>query len=151
MIRNSSNSAAPMSESARNFATGSDGTAGAALIEFTIFAPMLVGLIIGLLDFGLSLYRSSHVTNAAHARVLYAVQRGTFDASSITSAVQNAMCYPANSCGGFTSTITASPTPAKFCGCPSSSGVTQIGNGTCNGTILCADGSVPGNYVTVQA
>jgi Flp pilus assembly protein TadG len=140
-----------MRNAARNFLIGENGTDGAALIEFTIFAPILMIMIIGLADYGMYIYRMSQVQIATQAGAQYALQRGTFKASAIASAVTVTTC-PSGSCSGFTGTITASPAPIQFCGCPSNTGVSQIAAGACTGGLVCAsDGSVAGTYVTVRA
>jgi Flp pilus assembly protein TadG len=139
-----------MRQAIRNFLVGSDGEEGAALLEFTIFAPIIIVLILGVVDFGLYIYRNVQVQNAAQAGAEYAIAHG-FSAASISSAVTNAACYPSGSCV-FTSTITVpSGSPSRFCGCPSNTGVTQIAAGACTAGMLCSGGSSPGTYVNVQA
>lgn len=139
------------SAAVRNFLVGPEAIEGAALIEFTLFAPLLIILIIGLTDFGLYIYRMSQVQLAAQAGAQYALQRGAFNASAIASAVTNTSC-PSGSCTGFNATISASPAPIQFCGCPSDAGVTQLAIGACTRGMVCpADGSVAGTYVTVQS
>jgi len=142
--------ATSMRAAVRNFFIGPEGIEGAALVEFTLFAPMLMLLILGLTDFGVYIYRMTQVEVAAQAGAQYAIQRGAFNAAGIASAVTNTAC-PSGSCGGFGATISASPAPFQFCGCPSNSGVTKIAAGACTGGLICpADGSVAGTYVTVQ-
>ena len=134
----------------RNFLVGPEGIEGAALLEFTLFAPMLMLMIIGLTDYGLYIYRMTQVEVAAQAGTQYAIQRGTFNAAGIAAAVANSGC-PSGSCSVFGATISASPAPFQFCGCPSNSGVIKIAAGACTGGMVCpADGSVAGTYVTVQ-
>ena len=134
----------------RAFVNGPEGTEGAALLEFTLFAPMLMLLILGLTDFGLYIFRMTQVEVAAQAGAQYAIQRGAFNAAGIAAAVTNTAC-PSGSCSGFGATISASPAPVQFCGCPSNSGVTKIAAGACTGGLICpSDGSVAGTYVTVQ-
>jgi Flp pilus assembly protein TadG len=136
---------------ARSLLVGPEGIEGAALIEFTLFAPIIMVLILGLTDFGLYIYRMSQVQLAAQAGAQYALQRGAFSAAGIASAVTNSAC-PSGSCTGFPATISASPAAFQFCGCPSNSGVTQIAAGACTGGLICpSDGSVAGTYVTVQS
>jgi Flp pilus assembly protein TadG len=114
---------------------GEDGISGAALVEFTLFAPLLVAMSIYTMDFGLLLYNKMEVQNAAQAGAHWAIVTGNYSTSNISSAVTNATNFTA---------ITVSSN--KFCGCPSSTGVTSA---TCNST--CSDGSVAGSYVTVSA
>jgi Flp pilus assembly protein TadG len=142
--------AASIRATARHLLVGPEATEGAALVEFTLFAPMLMLLILGLTDFGLYIYRMTQVEVAAQAGAQYAIQRGAFNAAGIAAAVTNSAC-PSGSCAGFGATISASPVPFQFCGCPSNSGVTKIAAGACTGGMVCpADGSVAGTYVTVQ-
>lgn len=112
-------------------------TEGAAAVEFSLFAPMLVGMIICTMDFGVAVYRKMQVQHAAQAGVQYAIANG-YDSSGITSAVTNATTYAG---------ISASPAPNQFCGCRSTTGVTAADS--C--TSICGDGAVPGTYVTVSA
>ncbi len=141
---------ASMCAAVRNFLVGPEGTEGAALVEFTFFAPILMLLILGLTDYGVYIYRMTQVEVAAQAGAQYALQRGAFNAAGIVSAVTNTSC-PSGSCTGFGATISASPAPIQFCGCPSNSGVTKIAAGACTGGMVCpVDGSIAGTYVTVQ-
>jgi TadE-like protein len=137
----------------RHFMVGSDGMAGTAMIEITLCVPILIIVTVGLLNFGLYIYRNVQVQNAAQAGAQYAIQHG-YSSSSVSSAVTNGACYPSTSCGDgdFTATISASPAPSRFCGCPSNTGVTQVATGACTlGMLPCGDGSKPGTYVTIQA
>lgn len=112
------------------------GTEGAALVEFSLFAPILLPMVVCTMDLGLGIYRNMQVQHAAQAGAQYAIAHG-YDASSISSAVTNATNFAG---------ISASPAPNQFCGCPSDTGVTSV---TCPAT--CADGAVAGIYVTVSA
>ncbi len=121
----------------RNFVTkGQNAVAGSAAIEFAIVAPVLVLALIGTTDLGLGIHRKMQVENAAQAGVEYAVVYG-FTASSISNAVTSATSF---------SGISSSPAPVQFCGCASTTGIT---NADCGST--CTGGVAPGVYVTVSA
>src|SRR5712691_2716233 len=110
----SKRTASAIRQAIRNFMVGSDGIAGTAMIEITLCVPILIMVTIGLLNFGLYIYRNVQVQNAAQAGAQYAIQYG-YSSSSISSAVTNGACYPSTSCGAFTATISASPAPSRFC------------------------------------
>src|SRR4051812_22720068 len=57
----------------RRFMVGEDGTSGSALVEFTIFAPVLVVASIYTADFGLYYLYQARVQNAAQAGAQYAI------------------------------------------------------------------------------
>jgi Flp pilus assembly protein TadG len=86
---------------------------GAGLVEFAILAPILVILLFGLLEFGLSLYAKEVVTNAsregARYGVVYCNPRKTRD--QIITQVQDYLTR-----SGFTDTanITVNPDPATM-------------------------------------
>jgi Flp pilus assembly protein TadG len=109
---------------------------GVAAIEFAMIVPVLLFMMVAIVDFGLAIYSDMEVQNAAQAGAQYAIAHG-FNANSISQAVTSAT----NLAG-----IAVSSGPTKFCGCPSSIGVT---NTACNST--CSGGSTPGTYVTVSA
>jgi Flp pilus assembly protein TadG len=113
-----------------------EGCRGAISIEFAIFAPTLVLMLVCVLDLGMGIYRKMQVQNAAQAGAAYAVLHG-FTVSSIENAVTSATSF---------SGVSASPAPSEFCGCASTSGVATA---TCSST--CSGGSSPGTYVTVSA
>ena len=122
----------------RRFATDrGDGASGIAAIEFAIVAPTMVLLFVSTADLSLGIYRKMQVQSAAQSGAAYAMLYG-FTQTSISSAVTNATGY---------SSVSASPQPNEFCGCPSAtSGVTSI---TCGST--CPNGASAGTYVTVSA
>ena len=98
------------------FMIGTDGIAGNALIEFAIIAPLLVVMCIYVVDFGFFTFRQMELQHATQTGAQYAIAYG-YDSAKISSAVTN----DAND-----SSFTISTTPSEFCGCPSSTGVTQI-------------------------
>jgi len=111
-------------------------TSGAAAIEFGFMIPLLSLMVVSVTDIGLAVYRKMQVEEAAQAGVQYAIARG-FDTSGISSAVTSAT----NS-----TTVTASPAPVQFCGCPTSGGVSSVSCGT-----VCTGGAQAGTYATVSA
>ena len=125
--------ASAIRQAARRFIVA---TEGAALVEFSLFAPILLPMIVCTMDFGLGIYRNMQVQHAAQAGAQYAIAHG-YDSSSISSAVTNATDFAG---------ISASPAPNQFCGCPTDTGVTVV---TCPAT--CDGGVVAGIYVTVSA
>jgi Flp pilus assembly protein TadG len=123
-------------EAIRSFVLG---TEGAAAVEFTLFAPTLVGMVVCTMDLGVGMYRQMQVQHAAQAGIQYVIAHGynPSDISPISSAVTQATTFAG---------ISASPAPNQFCGCRSSTGVTST---TCTST--CDDGSLAATYVTVSA
>ena len=111
---------------------------GTAAIEFGLFIPILLILLIGTVEVGRAMHGAMQVNNAVEAGMLYAAKNG-YDADGIAAAVANATGTPG---------ITATPTPTLFCGCPSAGGVINI---DCNSPSLCADGSPMGQYVQINA
>jgi Flp pilus assembly protein TadG len=129
-----------MWQAIRMFMVGTDGTSGVALVELAIIAPVIAILIIGISDIGLFAFRQMQVQHAAQAGARYASAH-TYNSSLISSAVQ----YDET-----TFTITVPPnTPVQFCGCPTATGLTNVGTPPCSST--CAVGGVAGTYVTVSA
>jgi Flp pilus assembly protein TadG len=124
----------------RRFMIGAEGVSGAALVEFTVLAPMLLTFAIYTMDFGLIVYTKMEVQDAAQAGAQYAIVTNGYDATSISSAATNATKLTAV-------TITSS----EFCGCPSTTAVTFC-SASCNtcSTATCGV-SAQGHYVTVTA
>jgi Flp pilus assembly protein TadG len=126
----------------RGFIVGTDGLAGNALIEFAIIAPLLIVMCIYIIDFGFFAFRQTELQHATQAGAQYAVEQQSYDSAKISSAVTN----DAND-----SSFAISTTPSEFCGCPSSTGVTQLLPGACPQTPpTCSGGAVAGSYVTVS-
>jgi Flp pilus assembly protein TadG len=121
------------------------GIAGAALVEFTIFAPMLMIMSIYTMDFGLVFYKKLELQNAAQAGAQWAIANRVYNSSSIQIAAQNATKLAP---GKF------NVSSSQFCGCSKDSGgnpnVTFLSNGSCTASSTCTNG-VPGTYVTVCA
>jgi Flp pilus assembly protein TadG len=146
------------------FLVGEDGIAGAALVEFTLFAPLLVIASIYTMDFGFLFYNKMEMQNAAQAAAQWAIANRTYNPSEMQVAAQNATHISAV-------TVASS----QFCGCSvDSSGnnavVTPVGSsatctpptctssasGTCTActskpNTSCNTNGVEGNYFTVTA
>ena len=121
------------------FLVGTDGIAGNALIEFAIIAPLLVVMCIYVIDFGFFSLRQMELNHATQVGAQYAIAHG-YNSTSISSAVTN-------DANGTSFTISTTPT-SRFCGCPSSTGVTQLA--TCTEGSTCSGSAVAGTYVTVS-
>ena len=115
----------------RMFMIGEDGISGAALVEFTLFAPLLVITSIYTMDFGL--YYFKQMENAAQASAQYAVV--------------NASAAPSTDFTGNNITIGV-PTTNYYC--PSSSSPYSLGSPVAQDT-ACPDGSIAGKYITISA
>jgi hypothetical protein len=117
------------------FMIGEGGTSGAALVEFTIFAPLFVVASIYTADFGLYYYSQMKVQNAAQAGAQYAIVNGFFPQSF-------------SSINGITITNQDCPGGLGLCYnyyCPSSL-TTPVALDT-----PCSDGSTAGKYITIHA
>jgi Flp pilus assembly protein TadG len=109
---------------------------GSAAVEFAMISPLLIGLLVGIADYGLATTQRLATRHAAQAGAEQAALHG-FDATNITTAMQNAS-------PGIT--VAASPAPAQSCGCASGTTVTTA---SCGST--CPDGTQAGTYVTATA
>jgi Flp pilus assembly protein TadG len=89
----------------RRFLTGD--VSGAAMVEFTLCAPILLGVAIYTMDFGLLFFTKIEVQNATEAGAQYAIVNDTWDSAKISSVAQKATRFTA---------VTATSYP--FCGCP---------------------------------
>ncbi len=105
-------------------------------IEFGLFSPLLVILLVGVFEVGFSMYGAMKVHNAAEAGLIYAARNG-WDQAGIANAVVSSTS---------TSVIQATPAPSQFCGCPSNTGVQAV---SCDAT--CASGDAPGEYIRIDA
>jgi len=112
------------------------GEAGTAAVEFGLFAPLFVLLLVGLTEIGFAMFGSMQVYSAVEAGALYAVKNG-WSASGISNAVVNSTNV---------SGVAATPAPSQFCGCPALSG---IADATCGTT--CAGGGAVGEYIRINA
>ena len=114
----------------RLFTIGHDGTAGSALVEFTLFAPLLVITSIYTMDYGLYYFNQLEVQNAAQSAVQYAIVTGSAPPSSTD--------FTGNSI-----TISA-PVRGSYCPSSSSPYLTSATQGS-----TCSDGSIAGIYIGV--
>jgi len=110
--------------------------AGTAAVEFGLFLPLFVILLVGLVEIGFAMFGSMQVYSAVEAGALYAAKNG-WNAAGISSAVANSTNV---------SGVAASPAPSQFCGCPALAGVTVT---TCGTT--CAGGGAVGQYIRINA
>lgn len=109
---------------------------GTAAIEFGLFAPLLLLLLVGSIEVGNGVFEGMQVQAAAEAGGMYAAAHG-WDIAGISAAVENATQ---------TSGIAATPAPSEFCGCATVSGVAAV-----NCTLTCVGGSAPGTYARINA
>jgi Flp pilus assembly protein TadG len=112
------------------------GESGTAAVEFGLFAPLFVLLLVGLVEIGFAMFGSMQVYTAVEAGALYATRNG-WSATGISNAVVNSTNV---------SGVAATPAPSQFCGCPGLSGITVA---TCGTT--CAGGGAVGQYIRVNA
>jgi Flp pilus assembly protein TadG len=133
-----------MRQAVRRFMLGDDGI---ALVEFTIFAPILIVMSIYIMDFGLYFFNRLEMQNAAQAGTQWAIATGLYNDTDIQAAAKNAV--PAHFLP-----IQVKATTNEFCGCPSSTGVALYDSakpsGICPGGATCGT-EAAGNYVTVTA
>ena len=109
---------------------------GNAAIEFALAAPLLVGILIPVVDFGMAIYQKMEVEDAAQAGAQYALLHG-WNSPAIQSAVTGATAL---------SSISASPAPVEACGCHTGTSITLTACGS-----TCTNGDKAGIYVTVNA
>jgi Flp pilus assembly protein TadG len=130
-----------MRQAIRSFMIGTDGIAGAALVEFTIFLPILLVMSIYTMDFGLYFYYKMQVQNAAQAGVQYAIEHN-YTSASISSVMNaNLTSFPPL----FTVNSASS---VEQCGCPLSTRVSfTTWSVSCP---ACSGNSVGGAYVTTS-
>ncbi len=72
----------------RRFMFGAEGVDGAALLEFTIMAPILIGLSVYTADSGLLFYNKMEMQNAAQAGAQWAIANRIYNPSEIQVAAQ---------------------------------------------------------------
>jgi len=119
---------------------------GAVAVEFAVVSVFISLLLIGMIDFGLGFWEQMLVGNAARAGAEWAMSNG-YDSAKIVTAVTSATGL---------STVTATPAPAEFCGCPSvSGGISTLNAGACGSPPPNCPALVPivpaASYVTVKA
>ena len=126
-------------------------TAGAALVEISLFMPMLVFMAVAIINFGFYFWLWIQVVNAAQAGAQWAITNAAQNGYSLSSV--NTAGTGSNPSSHEPGVFTAiSVTNTQKCGCPSSSGLTlsNWSTGCATGT-ACTDGSYPGTYVQVTA
>jgi len=109
---------------------------GTAALEFGLFAPLLMIMLVYIVELGESVFEAMQVQNAAEAGAVYAAKHG-WNSAGISAAVVNSSGLAG---------VTASPAPYEFCGCPAASGITTV---SCTST--CTGGVTPSLYVKVSA
>lgn len=112
------------------------GNEGTAALELGLLTPLLVLILVSVVEIGRGAYEAMQVRYAVEAGMQYAANYD-WDATKIATAVTSA-----SSASG----MAATPTPTTFCGCPSTSGITQI---SCTST--CSSGDAPGTYIQINA
>jgi len=112
------------------------GESGTAALEFALFAPLLLIMLVFAVELGDGVFEAMQVQNAAEAGALYVAKHG-WDSAGISAAVEN-------SSGA--SGMTASPAPSVFCGCPVAGAITA---NAC--AQACPDGSAASSYVQINA
>jgi Flp pilus assembly protein TadG len=119
---------------------------GTAAIEFGLFIPVLLILLTGTVELGFLMYEGMQVNNAVEVGMLYAAKNG-WNSAGISSAVVNASVPPTG-----LNTLTATPAPTTFCGCPTASGVTNVCAPPCSACgSTCTGGTALEQYVQVNA
>jgi Flp pilus assembly protein TadG len=106
---------------------------GVTAVEFAIIAPVMIGMCISVVDFGLGLYTQVQVADAAQAGAAYAMQKGYNS---------TAMATVAKASTKLTGLTVAT---SQFCGCPSATGVT-----TTSCTASCGDGLTAGTFAQIS-
>jgi Flp pilus assembly protein TadG len=109
---------------------------GSEAIEFAILAPLLLVMLVGLVELGMSIRQQMEAQDSAAAGALYAAGNGWN-----TVAIQTAVTSAKPGSG-----VTATPAPVQACGCPGATTVTPAACGT-----TCGDGAAARSYVTVSA
>jgi Flp pilus assembly protein TadG len=116
---------------------------GTAAIEFGLFIPVLLVVLMGTVELGFLMYEGMQVNNAVEVGILYAAKNG-WNSANITNAMVGASILPTG-----LNALTATPAPTQFCGCPTAVGITNLGSPPCSAT--ACSGSPAGTYVQVNA
>jgi Flp pilus assembly protein TadG len=123
---------------------------GTAAIEFALFLPFLLLLLTGIVELGFSAYEAMQVNNAVDAGAIYAAANATgFNATNTANATVAGAVLPPQ-----LNTLTATPAPTQFCGCPTATGVANAGAptaGSCASLANCSSGFTPGLYAQINA
>jgi Flp pilus assembly protein TadG len=109
---------------------------GTAALEFGLFAPLLMIMLVYIVELGESVFEAMQVQNAAEAGAVYAAKHG-WNSAGISAAVVNSSGLAG---------VTASPAPYEFCGCPAADAITSSACAT-----TCTSGAAAGTYVKISA
>ncbi|MBV9289600.1 MAG: pilus assembly protein [Hyphomicrobiales bacterium] len=126
-------------------------TAGAALVELTLFMPMLALMAVAVMNFGLYFWYKLQVENAAQAGAQWAINNAVnsgYSSTTISGAATNANN---TSNPSFFSAISVAT--SRSCACPSSAGLSNVSSWStsCATGSTCSDGSSPGTYIIISA
>ena len=119
----------------RLFWTRARRQAGGSQVELALIAPLLIGLLVGIWDFGTALQERSRVVSAARAGLEYAV--GHPDDVDDEAAIATAVRADAGADGEALGIASR-----RYCQC--ADGSTVACNGTCNA------GAAPRKYVRIE-
>lgn len=111
-------------------------SSGTAALELGLLTPLLVLILVSVIEIGRGAYEAMQVRYAVEAGMQYAANND-YNAAAISTAVTSS-----SSAAG----MAATPAPSEFCGCPGTSGVTQV---SCGST--CVSGDAAGSYVQINA
>ncbi len=133
-------------------------TAGAALVEITLFMPILALMSVAIINFGLYFWYSIQVENAAQVGAQWDITNAWQQNPYSSSSIQNAGTAANNASQPSVYSKKITVTPTWYCSCPISSGVTPSATASppscaivTSTNLACSDGSVPGTYVQVVA
>jgi Flp pilus assembly protein TadG len=121
---------------------------GAALVEATVIAPILVVMGVYAADFGLAFYDKMEMQNAAQAGAQWAIANRIYNCSSIQVAAQNATKLPAAGTSACTAASRAcvKVTSYQFCSCSiGSSGNPNLTDPSSTTCTVAACTSAPGS------
>ena len=112
---------------------------GVAALEFALIGPVLLIMIGGMVDLGLSVRARSHLAQGLTSAAQYAFKVG----ASVTAASLTSMVQGASGLSGVTVVVTG---PGLYCvsGSPAA-----LVSGTLG--VACGDGTQPGTYVKIAA
>jgi TadE-like protein len=112
---------------------------GVAAVEFALVLPIFLILLAGLCDLGFGFYLQLQVQAAAEAGARYAAGHPWTDDAAMTAAVQSLFDQGAVGTTG----ISATPAPARVCGCTDGNRFAQLGpySGGCGGYTGCSAGA----------
>lgn len=114
---------------------------GSSTAELALILPVMIGLLLGALDYARVFYWAQAVTHASAVGAMYGAQSLTM--SQDTAGMVNAATIAATDISGF------STAAGRSCTCWSASAGTETAMGTCTST--CASPSVVRIYVTVSS